>query len=171
MIQIEYLALILTGIGIIVSILYYANVLRNADRTRQTQLFMQFYNAWLDTDFYTEMIEIAFLWEFEDYEDFMNKYWMTSNLEAFAKWGRAQNYLEGMGVLMKRGLLDPSLMDDLQSGYIITMWEKYEPIIYEIRVRMNQPQFGEFFEYLYSEIRKTTLDDHPELKDKAMIWE
>ena len=171
MIQIEYLALILTGIGIIVSILYYANVLRNADRTRQTQLFMQFYNAWLDTDFYTEMIEIAFLWEFEDYEDFMNKYWMTSNLEAFAKWGRAQNYLEGMGVLMKRGLLDPSLMDDLQSGYIITMWEKYEPIIYEIRVRMNQPQFGEFFEYLYREIRKTTLDDHPELKDKAMKWE
>ena len=35
MIQIEYLPLVLTGIGIIASILYYTMVLRNANKTQQ----------------------------------------------------------------------------------------------------------------------------------------
>jgi hypothetical protein len=38
--MIDYLPLILTGIGIIASILYYASVLRNANTTRQAQLYM-----------------------------------------------------------------------------------------------------------------------------------
>ena len=44
MIQIEYLPIVLTGIGIIVSILYYAMVLRNQNTTRQAQLLMQINN-------------------------------------------------------------------------------------------------------------------------------
>jgi hypothetical protein len=55
MVQIEYLPIVLTGIGIIVSILYYTSVLRNANKTqqqqldtRQAQLFMQMYNKWGD---------------------------------------------------------------------------------------------------------------------------
>ena len=173
----EFLAIILTGLGLTASIFYYANILRNANRTqqmqletRQAQLFMGFHTAWHNTDFYREMIEVAFLWKYEDYDDFMNKYWMTSNPEAFTLWGRAESYLEGMGVMMKRGLLDPSLMDDLMSGYIIAMWEKYAPFMLEFRTRNNQPQFGEFFEYLYREVMKSTIKDHPELEESKMKW-
>ena len=36
--MIEYLPLVLTGIGITVSILYYTSVLRNANKTQQMQL-------------------------------------------------------------------------------------------------------------------------------------
>jgi hypothetical protein len=95
---------------------------------------------------------------------------MTSNPEMFTKWGRTESYLEGMGVMMKRGLLDPTLMDDLMSGYIIAMWEKYEPFMLEFRKRNNQPQFGEFFEYLYRAVKKSTVEDHPELETKPMKW-
>jgi len=131
---------------------------------------MGFYTQWLNLDFYKEMTEVAITWEYKDFDDFMSKYWFNSNLEAGAKWGRASTYLEGIGVLMKRGLLDPSMMDDLSSGYIITMWEKYALFITEFRSRMNQPQFGEFFEYLYHEVKKSTIEDHPELEEEAMKW-
>ena len=173
----EFLAIILTGIGLIVSILYYTFTLQNANKTqktqletRQAQLFMGFYTAWLNPEFYREMIEVAFLWEWEDYDDFMSKYWMSASLDNFTKFGRALTYLEGVGVLMKRGLIDPSMMDDLNSGYVISMWEKYESLILESRIRLNQPQYSEFFEYLYNEIKKQTTTDHPELKDTQMKW-
>ena len=70
--MIEYLPLVLTGIGIMASIIYYANVLRNANKTRETQLFYgiinqmnqpYFIDAWhtyLEADFET----------FEEYEEF-----------------------------------------------------------------------------------------------------
>jgi len=178
MVLLEFVGLVFTGLSISISIIYYASVLGNANKTqqmqleaRQEQLFMGFHTAWHNLEFYREMIEVAFLWEYEDFDDFMDKYWMTSNPDAFALWGRAETYLEGMGVMMKRGLLDPSLMDDLMSGYIIAMWEKYAPFMLEFRERNNQPQFGEFFEYLYNEVKKTTTADHPELEDSKMKWQ
>ncbi|MBN2335233.1 hypothetical protein JXL21_06700 [Candidatus Bathyarchaeota archaeon] len=177
MVSYEFIGLIFTGLSISVSIIYYASVLANANKTqkqqletRQAQLFMGFHTAWFNPEFYSNMIEVAFLWEYKNYDDFMEKYWMTSNPEMFTKWGRAESYLEGMGVMMKRGLLDPTLMDDLMSGYIIAMWDKYEPFMVEFRERNNQPQFGEFFEYLYREVIKSTIQDHPELEKKSMKW-
>ena len=178
MVDAQTLSIVFAGLSIGIAAIYYTLTLSNSQKaqqlqleTRQAQLFMGFHTAWHNTDFYREMIEVAFLWEYEDYEDFMNKYWMTSNPEVFTLWGRAESYLEGMGVMMKRGLLDPSLMDDLMSGFIIAMWEKYEPFMLEFRTRMNQPQFGEFFEYLYREVQKSTLKDHPELEEITMKWE
>jgi hypothetical protein len=41
MASLDYLPLVLTGIGIIASILYYASILRNANKTRELQLKAQ----------------------------------------------------------------------------------------------------------------------------------
>ena len=60
MASLEFLAIILTGLGLTVSILYYTTVLSNANKTRllqlkaqelavetrQTQMFMQIYNQY-----------------------------------------------------------------------------------------------------------------------------
>ena len=44
--MIEYLPLVLTGIGIIVAIIYYTLTLRNTNKTRQAQLFMNLYSTY-----------------------------------------------------------------------------------------------------------------------------
>ena len=67
--MIEYLPLVLTGIGIIVSLLYYTSVLRNAENTRRRdQLFLRFQSIdkeWLKA--YAYVIST----DFEDLEDFI----------------------------------------------------------------------------------------------------
>jgi len=80
MIQIEYLALILTGLGIIVSILYYASVLRNANKTQQIQLetrqaqFMsQISNELNSVENRMIYFELSAM-EWTDWADFENKY-------------------------------------------------------------------------------------------------
>ena len=41
----EYLPLVLTGLGLTASIVYYANVLANANKNRELQIFMDVFNS------------------------------------------------------------------------------------------------------------------------------
>ena len=49
--MIEFLPLVLTGLSITASIIYYSNTLANATKTRQTQLFMSLYDKYQSTEF------------------------------------------------------------------------------------------------------------------------
>ena len=83
----EFLAVILTGLGLTASIVYYTTILRNANKTRelqlkaqehatetrQAQLFMQFYNKASKKEYMT--IENKLLsWEFNNPQEFLDKY-------------------------------------------------------------------------------------------------
>ena len=70
--MIEYLPLVLTGFGIIASILYYSNVLRNADQTRKTQMFMQLHQSKYQQNGLESIFRLMNL-EWEDYDDYMKK--------------------------------------------------------------------------------------------------
>jgi len=81
MTQIEYLPIVLTGIGIIVSIVYYASVLRNANKTqkmqletRKAQLFMQIYSMFASNEYFERGGAIVST-EFEDAEDFWENHY------------------------------------------------------------------------------------------------
>ena len=80
MVSLEVIALVLTGLSITASIIYYANVLGNANKTqqmqletRQTQLFMNFYETYRSEEF-RKQFGIIMRLEYSDYEDFMDKY-------------------------------------------------------------------------------------------------
>ncbi|MEM0007858.1 MAG: hypothetical protein QXR89_06310 [Candidatus Bathyarchaeia archaeon] len=55
---------------------------------------------------------------------------------------------------MHRKLIDIGLVDDLFSGMIIRYWEACKPYIEEARKQLNYPQYAEWFEYLYNEMKK-----------------
>jgi len=74
------------------------------------------------------------------------------------------SYLEGLGLLVRRRLIDPSFVDDLISGIITRYWEKFALITIEQRKRLNYPQLGEWVEYLYNQIKPIVEEQHPELK-------
>ena len=148
MIQIEYLPIVLTGIGIIVSILYYTSVLRNQNETRQAQLFMEIYR-----DFKNQEIQKAYFdilkWEWDDYDDFNKKY---LDWNEFQKVSKLIGIYEGLGVLVYRNLIDIRMIEELMRSYIINFWEKLAPIIEG--QRETYPLVAEWTEYLYNEILK-----------------
>jgi hypothetical protein len=83
--MIDYLPLVLTGIGIIVAIVYYTLTLRNANKTqelqletRQAQLFMQIFNRQYDID-QRKSIYLAQNIEYKDFDDFIEKYGPETN--------------------------------------------------------------------------------------------
>lgn len=103
-------------------------------------------------------------WEFKDLDEFLEKYGLETNPEAYAMRGSFGAYFEGMGVLVKRGLIDVTIADDLISGVIMRFWEKFGPIYLVLRERLNYPQFAEWIEYLYNQVEQLVEEQHPKLR-------
>ena len=64
-------------------------------------------------------------------------------------------FFEGLGVLVKKGLIDIELVEDLLSQRIIWYWETvHQPMIKDTRRITDDPTQYDSFEYLYHEMRK-----------------
>jgi hypothetical protein len=162
-------------VGILVGILIALFQLRRIQatgetelETRQASLFMQIYDHFYDLDFVKRQLEI-WKWNWSDYDDFVKKYEFDTNPESGSLLFSVGTYFEGIGVLVKRNLIDPCIVDDLISGLVMRTWDKFEPVIRETRRRLNWPQYFEFFEHLNDEIRLIAESQHPELRKQLTV--
>ena len=131
--------------------------------TRQAQLFMPIYAKFHDREFMKAFIDVMVSWEWESFEDFQRKYGIE-NLDAYSRLIMIIDYFEGIGVLVRRDLIDVSFIDDLFSSVVIMFWEKISGFIVEYRIQRNVPQFAEQFEYLYNVVKEIAEEQNPELK-------
>jgi hypothetical protein len=153
MVSFEFLAIILTGIGLIASILYYTFTLQNANKTRQTQLFMQIYqqaNTEESNIAWAELVNIETL----DYEEYLRKYDSTVNPAHYAKRSQLWFRYDTWGELLRLNIIEPELLHRLGGYRAIVMWEKWGHIIKKNRERENMPDLWEGFEYMYNEMKK-----------------
>ena len=63
-------------------------------------------------------------------------------------------FFEGIGLLVKRKLVSMDLVTDLFSGPVQTTWEKIGILIEALREISTRASVGEWFEYLYNEMKK-----------------
>ncbi len=164
MVDYQAISIMFAGISIGVAAIYYALNIRHQKETRQTQLFMQIFDRLNQKESRKQIGEFIYVWEWKDFDDFWDKYGPEANIDDWASLNSLNAYYEGIGVMIKRGLIDPTLVDDIMSGEIIRVWEKFEPIAREWRRRQNWPQAFEWNEYLYNEIKAIVTQQHPELK-------
>lgn len=156
----------LQTLSIMVGIAYYIMNIQNNQRnqesaiknqeitleTRQTQLFMTFYQQMFNKQFVKDMLLIK--WEWKDYEDFKAKYGQETNPEAYTALMAAENFVECIAILIHQGLLDIKLPNELIGAWIISLWDKFEPIIKEMRKEMNIPSMYNDHEQLYGELKQ-----------------
>jgi hypothetical protein len=175
MASLEFIAIILTGLGLTASIIYYAYILNNANKTRelqlkaqqqaeetrQTQLYMNLWSKWDSEDFMKHYLRIL-SWEFTGYEDWSTKYGLSGDRDDLLSYGLIETFFEGIGVLVKRGLLDVSMIDDFMSSELEIYWLKMKTVVDGMR-NTGWPTWSEYTEYLYNEVMKIRRQQHPEL--------
>jgi hypothetical protein len=155
----------LQTVGILVGVYYYISTIRSNQRnqqmqleTRQAQLFMNLYQTFSSPEFIKNWDHVNWRLEFEDWEDAFNKIHPTKNPEERAIWFSVGAFFEGVGVLVRRNLIDISLVNDLLGNMIKMTWEKMGPIEKESRIRLKNPDAWNDFEYVYNEILRYTED-------------
>jgi hypothetical protein len=159
--MIEYLPLVLTGLGLTASIFYYANVIANANKNRELQIFMDIFKVISTEENQRTWAELLNA-EFTDYEDYMKKYDSSINPEHYGKRGSIWWNYNAIGFLLKKGHISIDVVYDLIATQAVLLWNKWEKVI--LKVRENQEIQGYFtgFKYLVKETMKYQKE-HPEL--------
>ena len=126
--------------------------------TRQAQLFMQIYNRWNSFDLANAYGHIRYqlLPEINDYRDYLENFDPREggNLRAFSQLLLIYTYFEGLGMLVKKGLLDIELVSDLFDERIRWLGEEMMQYITAIRKRYNDPTRYDSIEYLYAALKQ-----------------
>jgi hypothetical protein len=149
------------ALGVCIAAIYYVMNMKATLQTRQTQLFMQMYNDFHNPEFLKRTVKFILLDKYLS-KDFMK--YDEEQADLYSDFYAFCNYLEGIGLLVKKRLIDPSLVDDLISGTVIQFWEKYGSNIKGWRVQYNYPNLNEWVEYLYGEVKPIWARQHPEIK-------
>ena len=105
--------------------------------TRQAQLFMQLYNYYKSAEYKTLANKIGFQGDWSNFDEFLWKYGPYKHPEINATFSSVISFYSGLGVLIKRGLIDSTLVDDLMVGSIMGLWEKMEPFCIDARERLK----------------------------------
>jgi len=147
------LSIIFAGLSIAASIVYYASVLRNQNKTRQAQLFTQIYSDMRKPES-LRLLSKALQMNWDDYDDFQRKYNMIEHAEERMPYSYSSMFYQEMGVLAKENLIDISLIDQFLPDSFRMYWKKFEQIILEHRQRTKYPQYFAGMEYLYREFCK-----------------
>ena len=84
---------------------------------------------------------------FTDYDAYVKAYGLKGLFKIFP-------FFEALGIMPNRKIVSIDLVQQLYSQSIHIMWEKSKPIREGMRKKYNQPNWWEWFEYLYNEIEK-----------------
>jgi len=123
--------------------------------TRQAQLYMQVYNIMASREFVVADNKLVLEWskqKFTKWSDFIDKYGPDANREDYLVFDQLGHVIEGMGVLVKNGLLNVQYIDDLMGGIIIGYWDIFRDAILDFRKINNYPAAFDMTELLYDKL-------------------
>jgi len=146
MVDIQTVSIAIASAGVFAAAIYYIFQIRHLTRIRQTDLLMKLYSQFTSLEFQKIWYEILKR-EAKDYYDYEKKY-------GWAEFTVIGIFFEGIGILLRRKLIDIELVDDMFTTPIKWTWEKMKDIALEWRKVRNQPEILEWFEYLYNEMKK-----------------
>lgn len=145
--MIEYLPIVLTGIGLTASIVYYAYILNNANKTRElqlraqehasetreTSLFWQFFQELVSPEMWDRYIRVRYVYQCDNYQEFKEKFNPTTNPEAYADITSLWYTYIAIGDLLHDDKIAIRKIIALIGEMPLRVWEKWCPIILELR--------------------------------------
>jgi hypothetical protein len=116
---------------------------------------MQLYETYRSPEFRKLQMSIH-KHEFIDFTDFWDKFGST-NTDVWSAWLSVAAYYNGIGVLVKKGLISIDLVEELLSNTITRQWWRMSPILIEWREKVATGQIRKHelmhgFEYLAKEL-------------------
>jgi hypothetical protein len=107
--------------------------------TRKAQFYMQIYQQLTSETSTRRWVDMMNM-EWKDYDDFERKYGSDDHPDLYAKRTSALYEFNGVGHLLKEGLIDMDTAYGLTEVQGLWLWRKFEPIYREQMVRYNTPE-------------------------------
>ena len=180
MVELDVVLDILTSVSIIIGVFYYMMTLQNSNRTqqltlkaqeqatetRQAQLFMQIYDKWIGPE-YSGAWKTVRSFEYKDYNHF-KAFWDTyakENSPEVQAMAWIIGFYEGLGVLVKEGLVNIRMIALLMTMSTTQFFEKHLPYVDRFRDETGAEGFASETQYLYEELIKY-IKENPDFRSK-----
>ena len=159
--MIETIALVLTGLSITASIIYYANILSNANKAQQIQLekreldqFMSLSKQLGTQENWERYVEVVYNIQCKDFDEFIEEYGPNTNPSDYAKVCSLWYDFTIIGDLVFNGTFSLEQVFWLVADMPVRTWDKWGSIIHELREHVGSPDAYLAFDYLASELRR-----------------
>jgi hypothetical protein len=170
MVEIMYQMVLSTiqTLSLVVGIFYYITIMRNQQKTRElalkaqeqaletrrTGVFMQLFQFLNTEESWRNYIDSLFQTEWEDYDDFWEKYGPVNNPKMYSRINNLWMVYGEIGMLIYDGILDIKDVGRLMGVMPIRQWKKWEPIIVKHREHLGWEDSYLHFEYLGKRMEK-----------------
>lgn len=154
MFDIQTISIAVASVSVTLAAVYYVWQVRHQSKIRQTDLLVRI-APWVNIS--SSELQHAIIktlkTEYKDYNDFVKRYGELHSEKPEQKALLAViNYFEGLGILVKRKLVDIDLVYDFWGPDLNTIWGKLKPIIEGEKKKWNWPTLNS--EYLFNEMKK-----------------
>jgi hypothetical protein len=154
MVDVQTIGVLVTAASVSIAAIYYMLTLRNTIDNRKAQLLIECNRIMNSKEFVLDLHE-TLNYEWKDFDDFWQKYGHPSPA-AHTKWIYIANLMGSTLDLVDSKLISED-MARKYLGYVNmgSFWEKFGPMIREMRVRMNLPNMFEKMEFYYDRWQRT----------------
>jgi hypothetical protein len=166
--DVQTATVVIAGIGVIIGVINSIISSRRAEQQRQTQLFMQLYNRWNTKDIAKQYGKLRYLYRLESVDDWNKLTGVDTNsqdprwsaavkeqqMDTYAEFQSMSEFFEGIGVLVKRKLIDIDVVEDLLANRIIWWWETWKLVSVGAREAIGDPKLHDHTEYLYNMMKQ-----------------
>jgi hypothetical protein len=152
-IDLANLSIIIASLSVVAGVILAVLQLRDQVKNRQAQLVVKLYSHFSSPEFIENMDFTLNLLK-NIGPDNMPESWLSKDPSWDARINSVMAFFEGIGVLVKRKLIDINLVADMLSSPIIMVWEANELRVMTRRKVLQRDQIWDWFEYLYHEIQK-----------------
>ena len=146
MVDIQTVSIAIASAGVLAGVIYYILEIRHQTKIRQMDLLMRLFSTFDSNEFQEEYIKFLDL-KITDYDEYVKTYGLKGLFKIFP-------FFEALGIILNRRMVSLDLVEQMYSQSIQIMWEKSKPIQEGLRKKYNQPKWGEWFDYLYDEVKK-----------------
>ena len=155
MIDLTNISIVIVTASVIIGVIIAIFELRDLAQTRHIELIIKL-NPSLNVSG-SELFEaLPDIWnrEFNDYNEYLKNYGEPVADKAFHI---IAGYLDGIGFLLNKRLIDVETVDYLLGGSH-KIWEKIEPVVEGMRKQYDMPELYKWFENLYEEMKRRNIE-------------
>jgi hypothetical protein len=156
--EIQAIYYMVAATGVLIAAAYYVMNLRITQKNQEQTLETRQINAYLTLTNSVkmnmeDMTDVLYVYKWDDYDDFIEKYSPQKNPKAFSKIWKQLDFWNELGMLIKKEFIPMDFIYEQWSGGVIESWEKLHPLILVWRAA-GETNLGDSFEYLYHETKK-----------------
>jgi hypothetical protein len=153
--DVQTVSVVIAAIGIFIAGINSILSSRREEKQRQTQLFMELYDRFNETEFSKIFQDVIWVWEWRDgdYDDFIQKYGPPTNTQSMASFLSIVRYIQGISVLVQQKLIDVRIVNELLRRQIMLFTLKFDFVFQIWKTRLPGSKVADQLRFLYDELQ------------------